>query len=69
VRRGKLLEEAGRLAEARQAYVTALAALDSLPEHRRKVRALARLESQATAALERLGSGRPEPSKRVGEHE
>ena len=69
VRRGEVLEEAGRLAEARQAYEAALVAFDSLPENRRKVRALARIKSQATAALERLGTGRLEPTQRIGEHE
>jgi tetratricopeptide (TPR) repeat protein len=55
VRRGELLEAAGRGSEARDAYAKALAAIASLPPERRQVRATVALAQEAQAALERLG--------------
>jgi tetratricopeptide (TPR) repeat protein len=50
VRRGEILEQAKRDAEARAAFSAALAAIDALPEHRRTTKAMvdlrARLENK-----------------------
>jgi tetratricopeptide (TPR) repeat protein len=54
VRRGEILEQAGRPAEARKAYADALVAIESLPSTRRWNRAVARLETQAKEAQQRL---------------
>jgi predicted Zn-dependent protease len=54
VRRGEILEKAGRYEEARQAYQKTLDAIASLPESRTKNRAVERLLAQATAGIERL---------------
>jgi tetratricopeptide (TPR) repeat protein len=56
-RRGEILEEAGRPAEARAAYEAALAAIASLPSHRRGVKATVELEARLRAAIARLGKG------------
>lgn len=53
VRRGEILERAGRPAEARQAFREALAELEKLPAHRRATPAMVTLEAQARARLER----------------
>ncbi|MDQ3685768.1 MAG: tetratricopeptide repeat protein [Acidobacteriota bacterium] len=52
-RRGEILERAGRNAEARDAYAAALAAIETLPPHRRRVKAATELETRLRAALER----------------
>lgn len=57
IRRGELLEQAGRPAQAREAYTLALAAIDALPPSRRGNRAVQRLQAQARSALARLGEG------------
>lgn len=54
VRRGEILERAGRGMEARAVYTQALAALEALPGHLRATRAMAELETRVRAALERL---------------
>jgi len=54
VRRGEILEQAGRRTEAREAYAGALLAIDSLPATRRWNRAVQELETSAETALERL---------------
>jgi tetratricopeptide (TPR) repeat protein len=54
VRRGEILESAGRLAEARSAYAAALDAIEALPVSRRGSRAMQRLQVQAQTAVERL---------------
>lgn len=51
-RRGDLLHQAGRSAEARVAWKDALAAIAQLPPHRRSTRALTALESQLQANLD-----------------
>jgi predicted Zn-dependent protease len=56
-RRGEILEKAGKLGEARQANVKALEALESLPPHKRKTRAMERLRGRLAQAIERLGRG------------
>lgn len=55
-RRGEVLAQAGRTGEARQAYEAALAAVESLPPHRRHVPAVDELESSVRAALARLAA-------------
>jgi predicted negative regulator of RcsB-dependent stress response len=54
VRRGALLVQAGRPADARHAYEAALAATAALPERVRKTRAVTDLENQAKEALGKL---------------
>jgi tetratricopeptide (TPR) repeat protein len=56
MRRGEILEQAGRIEEARDAYRAALAEIDGLSASRRGTRATSRLQAQAEAALERLGT-------------
>lgn len=51
VRRGEILAQAGRKDEARRAFIAALAAIQSLPSHRRQTRAILDLETHARAAL------------------
>jgi predicted Zn-dependent protease len=63
VRRGEILESAGRVAEARSAYATALDALEALPASRRGSRAMLRLQAQAESALERLDANGSAPGK------
>ena len=53
-RRGEILEQAGRLAEAQQAYTQALAAVESLPVRHQKTRATLELEARVASALARL---------------
>jgi len=53
-RRGEILEQAGRPDEAREAITAALAAIETLPSHRRKTKAMEELEARARSALERL---------------
>ena len=52
-RRGEILEQAGRAAQARLAYEQALAAIESLPARHRTTEATAKLEAQIRAALAR----------------
>jgi tetratricopeptide (TPR) repeat protein len=59
VRRGAILEAAGRTAEARQAYALALQAIASLPDGRRGARAVDDLAARARAGLARLGPSCP----------
>lgn len=54
IRRGEILERAGRPAQARQAYQQALDAIVALPESRIRNRAVERLLAQANAGIERL---------------
>jgi predicted Zn-dependent protease len=54
LRRGEILEQAGRAQEATLAYRGTLEAIDKLPVGRRSNRAVQRLVAQATSALERL---------------
>jgi predicted negative regulator of RcsB-dependent stress response len=53
-RRGDILEQAGRVEEARVTCEQALAAMESLPARHRKTRATTKLEAQVRAALARL---------------
>ncbi|MGH8533350.1 MAG: tetratricopeptide repeat protein [Gammaproteobacteria bacterium] len=54
--RGEILEKAGMIDEARQAFSQALAALENLPPYRRNNRATSALEARARSGLERLHS-------------
>jgi len=53
LRRGEILEQAGRPAEARQAFAGSLAALAALPPGRRQTRAIEELRQRSEAALAR----------------
>jgi len=59
VRRGTILEAAGRPTDARAAYVRAIAAIETLPKARRDTKAVSVLESEARAALQRLDEQTP----------
>ena len=50
-RRGEILLLGGRKMEAREAFANALAALESLPLHRRRTRSVANLEERLRTAL------------------
>ena len=52
VRRGEILQQAGRAQEANAAFAAALKALDSLPPSRRQVPAMAELEQRIKLALQ-----------------
>ena len=54
IRRATILEAAGRRAEAKDSYQQALAAIETLPSARRGTKAVAQLESEARAAIQRL---------------
>jgi len=54
LRRGEILEQAGRLSEARLAYAAALEALRTLPEFRRGTPAAQELAERARAGVERV---------------
>jgi predicted Zn-dependent protease len=54
MRRGAILEAAGRTGEAVETYRAALSALDTLPVSRRNNNAVRRLETEAQAAIDRL---------------
>lgn len=58
-RRGEILEQAGRAAEARLAYEQALAAIESIPARHRATEATVKLEARIRAALAR-GNGHVE---------
>jgi len=62
-RRGEILQQAGRKAEAREAFQSALAAMDKLPPARRHVPAMAELEKRLQQALDSLSSGEPDGGK------
>jgi tetratricopeptide (TPR) repeat protein len=57
LRRGEILEQVGRVEEARRAYRATLESIETLPPGKRRVRAVQRLEAEARAGLDRL---RPE---------
>jgi tetratricopeptide (TPR) repeat protein len=65
VRRAEILEQAGRPADARRAWRTALDALEAQPALRRTKGFLAALERQARAGLERIPAG-PDPAGAEG---
>lgn len=54
MRKGAILEAAGRRGAALEAYRAALKAVDALPQSRRGSRAVTKLEAEARAAIERL---------------
>lgn len=54
LRRGEVLELAGRHEQARQAYVAVLEAVNNLPVARKTNRAMQELQTQAQSALKRL---------------
>ena len=56
MRRGEILEQAGRLREAFVAYEAALAAVNTLPASRRETRAAQDLAGRAQAGIERVAS-------------
>ncbi len=62
VRRGEILERAGRLAESRRSYLAALDAIAALPPPRRSAGNVPSLELQARNALQRI----PDTNARVG---
>lgn len=65
LRRGRVLEEAGRAEEAVTAYREALAAVERSPAFRRQNRATQRLEAEARESLERLSTkGRGDRKRR-----
>lgn len=55
-RSAEVLEQAGRLDEAQMSYEDALAALDTLPSHRRNARASVEMEDRIRSALDRLST-------------
>lgn len=59
VRRGEILQMAGRPQEANEAYRAALKALDALPPSRRQVPIMAELEHKIRLALETTGGNQP----------
>jgi predicted Zn-dependent protease len=66
VRRAEILEDAGRPAEARDAYAAALEAVRALPPSRQGTRAVLRLQARAEAALERLDAAPSHDSPEAG---
>lgn len=62
-RRGEILQQAGRDGEAREAFQSALAAMDKLPPARRHVPAMVELEKRLQQALDSLSSGEPDARK------
>ena len=62
-RRGEILQQAGRKGEAREAFQSALAAMDKLPPSRRHVPAMVELEKRLRQALDSLSSGEPDSGK------
>lgn len=69
VRRGEILEKAGRSAEARRSYDAALASIETLPAGRREIRAVADLESRSRAALGRLPQTQASLGAKPNDHE
>ncbi len=60
VRRGEILQQAGRTKEATEAFQEALAALDKLPPSRRNVPAMAELEQRVREGLAAANSTPPQ---------
>jgi predicted Zn-dependent protease len=60
MRKGSILEAAGRPGKALEMYRTALEKIAALPESRKQNRAVKRLEAEARAGVERLSSERNE---------
>jgi len=58
-RRGEILRQAGRPAEAKRAYADALAALRTLPPTRRNVPAMQELARRIQAEIDSLGGAEP----------
>lgn len=58
LRRGEILESAGKPDEARRAYHAALEAIQGLPVSRRQTKAVKRIEDEARHAVERLDAHR-----------
>ncbi|MFQ5930950.1 MAG: tetratricopeptide repeat protein [Nitrospiraceae bacterium] len=58
-RRGDILERAGRKQAARESFQLALAEIGRLPSHRRKTKAMVRLEACVREAIERLSTSAP----------
>jgi tetratricopeptide (TPR) repeat protein len=58
MRKGAVLEAAGRREDALKVYRKALEAVESLPQNRRGSKAVSRLESEARAAIERTSDDR-----------
>lgn len=58
-RRGEILEQAGRPQDARAAYRSALAALNTLPPVRRNVPAMAQLEKRIRSQLDAIDAAYP----------
>ena len=54
LQRGEILERAGSAAEAREAFAAALRAVETLPEARRRTRAVEDIETRSRSALQRL---------------
>lgn len=55
-RRGEVLEAAGRETEACDAYLSALKAMETLPEHRQRTRQASKLRAELHAASRRLAA-------------
>ena len=55
-RSAEILEQAGRLDEAQTTYEDALAALETLPSHRRNTRASIMIEDRIRTAFDRLST-------------
>ena len=62
MRRGEILEDAGKTTEALEAYGQALVAIDSLPGQRRRNRATVRLRERVQTARRRLGERPGDPA-------
>src|SRR5206468_12869435 len=60
-RKGEILKQAGRGEEAREAFQTALAALQTLPATRRNVPAMLELEKRLRQEISLAGAGTPNP--------
>ena len=63
VRRGEILEQAGRAEEAHEAFLQAQAAIQSLPASIGQTTAMTELEARLRAALERQTAGRQEKTR------
>lgn len=61
-RRGEILRQAGRTAEAQRAFVAALEAIAKLPAARREVPAMVELEKRLRDALQELAEAPPKKS-------
>jgi len=65
IRRGGILEAAGRSEAARRAYEQVLAAIETLPQERRATGAVTNFETTARSGLERLGAPDTPPGGRA----